>query len=1223
LGIGKVKRTNRWLSALGLIAMTSFAQSAWAATCTSKASGNWGTASTWTCTAGTVPASGDTVILASPFTVTLNVAATITNLTVNPGSTLTLTSTPLTVTGNIANDGTITGAGSQIVQSTGAAAIISGAGTFAGSSRLYFSGATPSIAAGANLTFAGTATIRAGRNGGTVVPGSVLTINGTLTSTQAAGTNLLRLYSNSTVIGATGVINAATSTITYQSTTATVTNNGSVSVTSIAQNATTNSWTQGNNSSLTVTAASTVGTLYASANGNTVTYTSPATPITPNLNTYYNLAGTGVPCPTTFIILGTSPCTLPSGVISVTRSPTLCTNVAGIGTVAWTGLANALASDNVYTTAINVIRNVTTNYLQCTGYGFAIPAGSTILGITVNVERKTSGGTIRDAAMRTVKAGVIGTTDRSTVTNYTTTDFTAAHGGSTDLWGGTWATTDINAATFGAAFASMNATTSTTKRTVSVDYMPVTVYYTTPSIHHIEIDHPGSGSTCTPTSVTVIACGDAACTAGNLYTLGTSVTLTPGGGVATVGATGVGSGTVASPGTAGTFILAATSSPAAANATICRNTVSGATSCSFTFNSSAISLAVPNGVSGSNVTGTISACTGSAYTGNKTINFYTTYANPTTGTKQVSINGTAIGTTAATSTPITLNFVSSSATFTLAYPDVALVDLTASYTGTPALSNGVDSFIMKPAGFVLSNIKRTNDGAVNPGATTAGGAAFVKAGEAFSVTVTAVNSAGVATPNFGRATPPEGVQLTSVLVGGLGLTSNPAVDRRTTGSILSGSSSLTVTNSNGYAIGDRLRVAGAGVAGADLFTTITAIAPGGIFTLANAASTGVSVGQVQYTFSAFSGGVATGTNFTWDEVGIITLMPSVADASYMTTGNVIGDRAGNPSGPVGRFTLAKLNLQPQLQDDRADICNGGFLISDGVTPCPGFTYMGEEFDANFTLMPMSLNNVAIQNYVGQNGASDFAKLDPTVFASLRLAAVDRTTAGQPYYLGPRISNAGMPVATCNTTPCFTLVGTQAVANIAVPLTLSRNATPDGAYTAVNIGIAPLDADNAPVDAVGTAGTGTCNNTTLPACYDMDSDAVAGNDHALVATTEFRYGRINISNTYGSELLGLVLPIAIEYWNGGAYVKSANDVGTVAAIALGTYHGNLTAGMTTATLSALSGGVGRISLTAPGANHNGSVDVTAPVPAYLPSNTGRATFGVYQGRKEFIYMRENY
>jgi hypothetical protein len=103
--------------------------------------------------------------------------------------------------------------------------------------------------------------------------------------------------------------------------------------------------------------------------------------------------------------------------------------VAGIGTLAWAGLTGPLANDNVTYATVLVNDNQVTNYLQCTGYGFAIPSTATINGITVNVDRKATGTTITDAAMRVVKAGVIGATDRSTATTYTTTDVTEAHGG--------------------------------------------------------------------------------------------------------------------------------------------------------------------------------------------------------------------------------------------------------------------------------------------------------------------------------------------------------------------------------------------------------------------------------------------------------------------------------------------------------------------------------------------------------------------------------------------------------------------------------------------------------------------------------------------------------------------------------------------------------------------------------------------------------------------------
>lgn len=759
--------------------------------------------------------------------------------------------------------------------------------------------------------------------------------------------------------------------------------------------------------------------------------------------------------------------------------------------------------------------------------------------------------------------------------------------------------------------------------------------------HHIEIDHTGLGCTTIANNVTVKACGDAACSLGGLVTTGVNVTLSPGGNVVAVGASGIGTGTVSS-GVAGTVSLSSTSSPVSLNPTTCLNTVSSVATCSYTFQASGFAISVPDGVSGNNVSGTMTACA-TPFTGAKTINFYTGYSNPASGTKSATINATTIA-TSSPGTGISLTFnASSQATFTLAYPDVGQVSLNASFTGPPLLT-GVTTFVMKPAGFVLSNIKQTAaPNTLNPGAVTAAGAAFVKAGEYFSITVTSVNSAGVATPNFGQSNPPEAVLLSPSLLGSLGLSNNPPINKATTGNITSGSNALTVGSSTGYVAGDRLRVVGAGAAGGDLITTVSVVPSATSLTLAATAGTTVSGTLVHYLLDAFVNGVGTGTHFLWDEVGIIKIMPSIADGSFMTAGNVIGDLTGNPSGAVGRFTLAKFDLQNQPQDDRADLCQGGVLVADGVTPCaPTFTYMGEDIDANFILVPLSLNNVAVQNYLGQNGAGDFAKLNPTIFAGLNLAGADRTTAGQPYYLSTRISNTGMPAVTCASAPCFTSAG----ADITLPFTLIRKTQPpvctnpsldttcpDGNYTAVDVGIAPLDADGAPVDAVGTFGAGTCNNTTVASCYDLDTDATAGNDHAKVATAEFRYGRMKIANANGSELLPLPITLTAQYWNVTSYATNLADNNTVLAIAnisLGNYQRK--AGDTWTTTVTLPGGttasngtwaatLAKLTGTITG---KGSVDITTAAPAYVPYSTaGRASFGVYKGASEFIYLRENH
>lgn len=137
---------------------------------------------------------------------------------------------------------------------------------------------------------------------------------------------------------------------------------------------------------------------------------------------------------------------------------------------AWSNPGNAGASDSSYATA----SSNGTQYLKATGFGFSIPTGAVIDGIVVEWERKASGSTVKDKAVRIVKGGTVGATDKSVTTDWPTTDAFASYGSAADLWGETWTAADINAASFGAAIA----TQSIFVRTASVDAVRITVYYT-------------------------------------------------------------------------------------------------------------------------------------------------------------------------------------------------------------------------------------------------------------------------------------------------------------------------------------------------------------------------------------------------------------------------------------------------------------------------------------------------------------------------------------------------------------------------------------------------------------------------------------------------------------------------------------------------------------------------------------------------------------------------
>jgi len=136
----------------------------------------------------------------------------------------------------------------------------------------------------------------------------------------------------------------------------------------------------------------------------------------------------------------------------------------------WVNRTNAQTSNNSYSTlsysdasfipgaAAISLSSQTTNYLVCTGLSSAIPAGATVNGITVKIERYNSNTseeaplTVVDSAIYLTKDGTttVGSNKSAAATwqttdNNTTVDF----GGAADLWGTTLTAAEVNASTFG------------------------------------------------------------------------------------------------------------------------------------------------------------------------------------------------------------------------------------------------------------------------------------------------------------------------------------------------------------------------------------------------------------------------------------------------------------------------------------------------------------------------------------------------------------------------------------------------------------------------------------------------------------------------------------------------------------------------------------------------------------------------------------------------------
>lgn len=138
-------------------------------------------------------------------------------------------------------------------------------------------------------------------------------------------------------------------------------------------------------------------------------------------------------------------------------------------------VANIKVSDNTYAEAECSFATPSTYYAKATNFGFSIPAGATIDGIVVEWEIKTAN-TILDNAVRIVKGGTIGATDKSSGSYWPASDTYRSYGGAADLWGETWASTDINASTFGCALSAKR--DGSGGHYPDIDHVRITVYYT-------------------------------------------------------------------------------------------------------------------------------------------------------------------------------------------------------------------------------------------------------------------------------------------------------------------------------------------------------------------------------------------------------------------------------------------------------------------------------------------------------------------------------------------------------------------------------------------------------------------------------------------------------------------------------------------------------------------------------------------------------------------------
>jgi len=684
------------------------------------------------------------------------------------------------------------------------------------------------------------------------------------------------------------------------------------------------------------------------------------------------------------------------------------------------------------------------------------------------------------------------------------------------------------------------------------------------STDHYELSLASNSISCLSTPITVTACADNSSPCANKDTSvsGKTATLatsggTLGGATVTFDATGVASTTLSYPaavdGTTVSVTLSNEQIAAANSRQCCPSGVSCAVanSCSSIFSSAGfIFSAGANGVA-TTISSQIAGVTSGAYylravktntttmacqsalTGAQSVNFGYECIDPTTCSagNLMSVNGSAA---TANDNGSAINYLAigmtfdanGNAPFTLNYSDVGQVKLWVNKMVSSAILTGSsNAFVVKTFdfGIVPCTVAIVGDCITPPAdpGLAGGGGVFVKAGESFKATVTARTASGATTPNFGLG-----------------------------------------TNNATEMVGLAHNI----------------VAPTGVGT------TDVTLGgTTSITRSSFSNGVATVSNLSWGEVGVITLTA--------TNGTFLGNAltTTGTSGNVGRFIPDHFDTVVKY-----DAASKIFMPCPIGLTCPasgdpygnGFVYSGQPFTVQVTAF--NLAGVKTSNY---DGALGYAKA-ATLFAWNAAGGAAANPGGGAIASNTMLSSAFTGGVATTSTPVYTFP-----------------ATP----------VMPTDIFVRADEPVGLDGVSSLRGAS-----------------SVEGGIKIVSGRVNIPNAYGSELLDLPMTATVEYYHGTSWLSSATDSITSLTPSLSNYQ-RITGGTWTTASTPLSGQVTAgdlpFTLTKPTGGGTGSVDVSINAPNYLlagsnvannnPSNTARATFGIYKGNSKFIYIRELY
>jgi len=393
-------------------------------------------------------------------------------------------------------------------------------------------------------------------------------------------------------------------------------------------------------------------------------------------------------------------------------------------------------------------------------------------------------------------------------------------------------------------------------------------------------------------------------------------------------------------------------------------------------------------------------------------------------------------------------------------------------------------------------------------------------------------------------------------------------------------------------------------------------------------------GSLSGVFNVANSGVATGSAFTYSEVGLFRFSAEgVYDENFTSVdqnGDCTDDFANTPDadGKIGcKFgNTVESDYFGRFTPSHFDVTLNTPVFSASNST---FSYIGQPvMYATIPVATLTAKNAAgvtTANYTGS-----YWKVNPT----------DASFGITPSYTEANhalmIIDDAAPVAIDNGGGSGTLSFSDTSSNI---LAITKSAL-----------TAPFDAEIAlSFTLTDTDGVVVANVNDLAQINPVVCGAPsAGNGISFAGYKEQRWGRISLANAYGSELMPLTVPLVTEYYDGHNFIKNFADNSTAINLAtqLSLNNGSTTkagnqaitigtTGSTTATLtnSPFSGGDARLELGA--ANAYGYVDLSllntdswllfdwdgSGVHDNLP--TARGNFGLYKNNDKQIYFREVY